>query len=288
MVRLRALSKWKLPHQEVHVTKQAGKGAAGFLERKTPLALVAAAALGAAGALLVNHFLPPVLERLNDPEPLLVAAQYDPILYESCGWSALVPAAAVAEGAPPATEPKEVFAWVLEHQGAPMGQSEIELRLEGRRANFVEVVDLRIRAKEVTELETGAILNIPCDGELGVVNLGFRLTGPDVAYEINENGDWGPPYFSRNTITLAKDEILPISARVDAGQGLPLTVTTDRFVWSLDVSVVEDGNESVVSLPETFVTAAAVDLALNEWTLLALDGPLRWWSRDELDAFAAQ
>ncbi len=268
---------------------QAGReGGRGVPERKTPLALVAAAALGAAGALLVNHFLPPVLERLNDPEPLLVAAQYDPILYESCGWSALVPAAAVAEGAPqrpsrrrclPGFSSTKVRQWV-----SP--RSSCGWRVAGPTS--LRSSTCASEAKEVTELETGAILNIPCDGELGVVNLGFRLTGPDVAYEINENGDWGPPYFSRNTITLAKDEILPISARVDAGQGLPLTATTDRFVWSLDVSVAEDGNESVVSLPETFVTAAAVDFALNEWTLLALDGPLRWWSRDELDAFAAQ
>lgn len=272
------------PHQEAHVSDRARGGTAAFLERRTPLALVVAAALGAAGALLVNHFVPPVLERLNDPEPVLVAASYDPILYESCGWSAVVPAVAVAEGPPPITQVKEVLPWVLEQGGAPVGGTEVELRLEGRRASSVEVVDLRLRTDEVSEVETGALLNVPCEGEVPAVTMGFRLGISDIAYEITGDGEWGEPYFARNTITLAKDEILPLSVLVEAGPSAVGAFVADRSVWSLDVSVVEDGNESVLALDETFVTADAVEVALREWTLLALDGPLRWWSDDELAA----
>jgi len=159
-----------------------------------------------------------------------------------------------------------------------MGVSEVELRLEGRRTGFVEVVDMRLRTQAQTDLEPGAILHVPCDGEVGVVNLGFRLKGAGVAYEIDQDGQRGRPYFAANKVTLAKDEALPLSAGVDAGDALAGIPVSDLFVWSLDISVGEDGEQSVVSLEETFVTASDVEFALNQWTLLALDGPLRWWT----------
>jgi hypothetical protein len=257
------------------------KRSTSFLERRTPVAVAAAAAAAAVGALLVNRYVPLALDRFDDPAALTVVANYNRGLYESCGWTARLPATADSASEPPTTNPADIFAWVLASGGAPVSPAEVRINLEGRRDGGVEVVGLTANPRERSEDLSGPEISVPCEGVVEAVEIGFDLDEPgSPARTITDPSsappDLGEPYFFKANVNLQKNESLPMAAQAQTSSGL--------IEWDLTVVALERGREtSYRHRGPTLRTTAGAVAPSARW-LLTQDpsGQLVWLTIDQM------
>lgn len=247
-----------------------------FWSRTSSATMIGGAALAAIGALIVNTYLPSLLEAFGSPEPIDVRARYDDNLYGSCGWAARLPDTVAPDEPPPVeAHPSSVFAWVLEQGGAFLSPTAISVHVEGQRSSASEIVGITAQVAERGPPLTGPEIYIPCEGEVAAISLGFDLDEPSPVARRVDHVDGSPtlgdPWFSQNLITLAKDEPLLI-----AGHGF----TDDSSLsWSLEVVVSRDGHRRTITPGgEAFRTTSQHPLPSAEWWMVQTpDGVLAWW-----------
>lgn len=250
------------------------------LKERKYLAVIAGAALTAAGALLVNRYLPDLLEVIEDPDPVAIQARYDPTLYENCGFAVRLPDSVDPRMEPPVLAPSDLFDWALENGGAPVYRTEARLLLEGRRASGVSITGVRAVVLDRSESLRGPEYAVLCEGEVAAVSIGVDLDEPNpvartILSDVYDPTQLGTPYFSNNALSIALDEIVPISLRA---------ISDQHAHWTLELQAVVDGDERILGLGgQTFVSAGTLSEPSAEWYLTAFD-ELRWYTLEDLCA----
>jgi len=199
------------------------------------------AALTALVGLLINQFVPRGLERVEDPDPLRVRAQYDVDRY-SDGWTMATSKTIDASSAPPeGSSCDDAFRWVTDSQGALVGETWLRLLFEGRRNGGITVTSIRARSLKRTEPYSGSRIACPSAGAEDNVGIGFDLESPSpVARSVDTAGNLGEPYFSQHSITLSKGETITLTAMGKARR--------QAHRWIIEVSFVADGDEGKVTI----------------------------------------
>lgn len=239
----------------------------GFLDSKKPLAILVAAALAALAGLLVSRYVPGLLERVEEPSPVVVDIDYDSALYASCGWAAVLPD--VVDRAALPDPSGDVFGWVLESGGAPLTEANVALLLRGTRTTPAQVVGMTAVISERGAPLNGSRLVVPCDGEVEAIALGIDLDEPNPVVRRVADGEFSSPFFSGSVISLEQDESVPIAVIARTEQS--------RVSWQIELSTVIDGKQATLSPTTMLVTSAGPEPGPQDWYLLAIDG-LAWWN----------
>lgn len=202
---------------------------------RLPVFLTSAAVLALVG-FLVNYFAPDAVEKLEDPQELRIDAEYDAARYAD-GWTiATAREPDIRSAPPPGSDCEDAQRWALRTGGAFVGETWLRLLLEGRRSGGIVIDSIRARILDRGQPYAGSTISCPSAGEQGTVKVGFDLDSSDpVARSIDAEGNFGRPYFSDHSITLAKDEIVTL--------GLTAKATSGSHRWVIDVRASIDGKE---------------------------------------------
>jgi hypothetical protein len=235
------------------------KDRAGWRRALTLPRILGGAALTALVGLLINQFVPRGLERVEDPDPLRVRAQYDVDRYGD-GWSMATSETIDARSAPPrGSSCEDARRWVTESKGALVGETWLRLLLEGRRSGGITITSIRARSIDRDVPYSGSSIVCPSAGAEENVGIGFNLDSPSpVARSLDTEGNLGDPYFSQHSITLAKGETITLTTMGMARR--------QSHRWVIEVSFVADGDEGMTTIGEGgYRTTPAVQAYRTSW-----------------------
>lgn len=200
---------------------------------------------------LVGYTTPGLVERGVDPSPLRASLGYD-LDVISDGWSIATPARfGPADMGGAARDDESLRQWLLDHEGAYVGETTLLLTLEGRRSQGVTVRNVRLRVLDRAAPHRGTRVVSASAGAEDVQALGFDLDTPaPVARTVDAtSGDLGEPYFSGSFITLAKNEVMVLQLRA--------RTTRCACTWEVVVDVMVDGNTESTTVGEgSYATTA--------------------------------
>lgn len=208
-----------------------------FLASKRPLAIAAVAALTAVVGLLIARYVPGLLERFEDPQPVLASAEYDAAYYGE-SWTVGFREAFGPQG-PPLEGLYGAVPWALNQGAALVGEARVTLDVEGRRDSAVTIRSMRARVLERTEPYAGALVRCPTAGVQDSVGLFIDLDSENaIAHEMRADETLGEPYFSNHVVTLGRDEVQRFT--------LVGRATRSQVRWVVELVVDVDGSRSVV------------------------------------------
>lgn len=233
-----------------------------------PPIIIGTAMLVAIGGLLVNQYVPPLLEQTQDQDPLRIIAGYDADRYAD-GWWMATPTALDPSSAPtPGSADEDVRAWVTEQEdGVHINESWLQMLVEGRRTGGVVIDSMEARVLEREEPLSGSLVYSESAGSEESIAVGFDLDSPNpIARFVNDDGTLGDPYFGVNIVTIAKEETVPFSVvgRTD----------TSYVKWVIDLHIVVDGEEKVMTVGgDGYGTTAEADKYESVWSWEWADPP---------------
>lgn len=211
-------------------------------------AMIGGMFLGALIPWAVNAYAPRAVEQVSGTPVLQVSAGYDQDRL-SDGWTA-----ALAHPVPPAGVPPDVDScaalrrWGLGQGAADVYASGLLLSFDGTRLEPVSVTSVRVVVDSRSDVYSGTHLTCPSAGSGDAIPVGISL---DEAYpvfrELNEDGTLGGPWFSSNTLTLSRGELVTFAVTAYAAKA--------AYTWHLEAVVRSDsGEQTVVRVPGNFAT----------------------------------
>ncbi|MEO3784900.1 hypothetical protein ABGB12_16290 [Actinocorallia sp. B10E7] len=106
------------------------------------------------------------------------------------------------------SDPDALAQWWRRLGGVDPGNTHAKIALRGNAVKPVRIMDMRA-LNECRSPLTGALALSPPAGLESAVKVGFDLDQPQPhARTVDEDGRWGGPYFSDQTITLEREETL--------------------------------------------------------------------------------
>lgn len=190
---------------------------------------------------LINQFGPDVVEKVGDKEPVRVRADYDEARYGD-GWEMATPTPIALDSGPPRGSTNEqVRRWATKEGGALVDEAWLQLLIEGRRSGGVVVKGMRARSVARGEPHAGTSIRFTSAGLQGNSAVGFDLDSPSpTARSVDDQGKLGRPYFSDNSITLAKGENMTLNVVGKAERNF--------HRWVIDMDIVVGGEEKTLTV----------------------------------------
>lgn len=213
--------------------------------------MVGGIVLGALIPWAVNAYAPQAVEKVSGTPVLEVSAGYDQDRL-SDGWTSALARPAHAAEVPAAVDSCPAFRrWAVTQRAADVETSWIVLSFRGTRLQPVSVTGVRVVVDSRSDVYSGAQLECASAGSEDALPVGIALDEPNpVLREVNEDGSLGPPWFSTNTVTLNRDELVTFAVRAYA--------TKAAYTWHLEAVVRSDrGEQTVVPVPGSYATTGA-------------------------------
>ena len=192
--------------------------------------------LAALFSLLVNEYVPAVIETVVGDGPIRAVVGADAAFY-SDGWSLLLPHKLTEEDHPPSeVTSADVQSWLRDRGAYDADTSHLQLALESRSRDVVLITGICAHIIRREPLLNGALVTSPSAGENVITALVFDLDTRDPQAKTQEGG----VYFGDYYISLSHREahVFRIAAHVER----------DAVAWEIDVHYTLRGKNRILRL----------------------------------------
>ena len=204
--------------------------------------------LGARIPWTVNAYAPSAVEKVSGAPVLEVAAGHDQD-HLADGWVLAIPRPVSAFAVPKTVDSCAALRrWGVSQGAADVHSSWLLLTFRGTRLQPVSVTGIRVVIDSRIDNHAGARLVCESAGGGDAIPVGVSLDEVNpVLREVNEDGTLGGPWFSTNTLTLGRDELVTFAVTAYAFKA--------AYAWHMEVVVRSDtGEETIVRVPGNYST----------------------------------
>ena len=211
-------------------------------------AMVGGLVLGALIPWTVNAYAPRAVEKVAGTPVLEVAAGHDQD-HLADGWDLALPRPVSASEVPKTVDSCAALRrWGVSQGAADVHSSWLLLTFRGTRLQPVSVTSIRVVIDSRTDNNAGARLECASAGGGDAIPVGVSLDEANpVLREVKEDGTLGGPWFSTNTLTLGRDELVTFAVTAYAFKA--------AYAWHMEVVARSaTGEETIVRIPGNYST----------------------------------